>query len=156
MTGPIRSSAPGPDEAKTREIVRLLRPLASRTLDATDTPSNPSLFWRLVNLNPAIWRGIIVSVLAVLATLGLIVSDNTSEAIVTAVFAVIALIQAISTHGAVTANQKVIAYKPDPVNKPSVVVSGDAISTDVVAVANAAAMSPNSTLPLPFPTALNQ
>jgi hypothetical protein len=106
---------------------------------AEGIPVGAGFFWKLVHLNPAVWRGIVMAILALAATFGFVVSDQNTEAIVSAVTALLVIVQAIWTRGAVTANKKVIAYKPDPIEDPSHIVPGEAVSTDVQAVANAAA-----------------
>ena len=147
------------NEFNELQVRRSLQTLASPDIDASDTPENPSFWWKLVHLNPALLRGLVIALFAVLAGVGLIVSDQMQNSIIAFIGALFALIQALWTHGAVTANAKVVAYKPDPVAKPSVVAAGDAISTDVVAVANAAATAPvtsNVQPLLPFPSALKR
>lgn len=147
-----------PGEFNKLQVMRSLQTLASPQVDASDTPENPSIWWKFIHLNPAILRGVIIALFAVLAAGGLIVNGKLQDSIIAFIGAAFALIQAIWTHGAVTPNQKVVAYKPDPINKPTVVASGDAISTDVVAVANAAAsgtpVNPSMKPLLPFPAAL--
>jgi hypothetical protein len=108
---------------------------------ATEMPENPGFLWKLVHLNPALYRGFVVAIVLVLGSFGLVVTDNQSTAIVGFVSAAAALIQAFWIRGSVTANQKVVVLKPDPVDQPNVVAPGPAVSTDAVAVLNAAGMN---------------
>ncbi len=113
-----------------------------------------SFWWRLVNLDPAILRGAVIAVVVLVGTFGFIVSEQTLAAFLTAIGAVIAIVQALWTKGAVTPNAKVVVYKPDPVNHPAELAPGEAISSNVVGVANAAADTPGADIPveqLPFP-----
>jgi hypothetical protein len=64
------------------------------------------------------------------------------------------MVQALWTRGSVTPNAKVVVYKPDPVNHPAELAPGEAVSSNVVLVANAAADTPGMEIPvdqLPFP-----
>lgn len=119
--------------------------------NATDVPENPGFLWRLVHLNPALYRGFVVAAVMIAGAFGLAVSDNQTNAIVLALTAVAAVAQAIWTRRSVTANRKVVIMKPDPINAPTTVVPGQAVSTDTVAVLKAAATNPDtgiSALPL--------
>jgi hypothetical protein len=145
---PIKESTLGTEQTHMRDRVKAhLRALADPKLDASDTPEDANLWWRLVHLNPVILRGAIVSIFSILATTGLIVGDKKEEAIVTGIFSFVALVQAVWTKPSVTPNQKVIAYKPDPVDEPTKVVAGPAISTDAIAVTNAAVATPGNLAP---------
>lgn len=139
----------------SKQIVDAVKNLTDieRDLHLEDIPKGAGFWWKIVHLEPAVYKGIIVSVVGILATFGLIISDQNSGAAYTAIAAVVALIQAVWTRNSVTANSKVLAYKPNPVDEPTVVTAGQAVSSDVVAVANAAAASPNWPLKkdLPFP-----
>lgn len=121
---------------------------------AEGIPRNVDFWWKLVHLDPAILKGAVVSIIGLLATLGLLVNDQTQGAILTSIASIIALVQALWTRKSVTPNIKVVVYKPDPVNSPRLLASGPAISTDVVAVSNAAADDENENRELhllPFP-----
>lgn len=137
----------------SKQIVDAVKDLTdiNNDLHLEGIPDVPSFFWKLTHLDPAVYRGIVVSVVGLLATFGLILSDQNSGAIVAVVSAIAALVQAIWTRGAVTPNQKVVVYKPNPVGEPTVVVAGQAVSSDVVAVANAAATKSDVLGPIPFP-----
>lgn len=111
-------------------------------------------WWRLVHLDPAILRGAVIAVALLVGTLGFAVSDQTLTAFLTAIGALLAMVQALWTRGSVTPNAKVVVYKPDPVNHPAELAPGEAVSSNVVAVANAAADTPGMEIPvdqLPFP-----
>jgi hypothetical protein len=141
----------------SKQIVEAIKDLTDieQDLHLEDIPEGAGFWWKLVHLDPAIYRGVVVSVVGILTTFGLIVSDQETGATVTIIASLVAIIQAVWTRGAVTANQKVLAYKPDPVDHPTVIAAGDAVSSDVISVANAAAKSPGSlasrdTLPFPI------
>lgn len=125
-----------------------------KELDATDIPDNPSIWWKLVHLDPALYRGLVMAIVAIAASLGFLVSDHAIEAIVSGISIFMFLVQAFWTRKAVTPNAKVVVYKPDPVEQPARVAPGDAVSTNAVAVINAAAQNKN-TGPVPvIPTFL--
>lgn len=86
-------------------------------------------WWRLVNLNPALFRAVVISVFALLASLGIVVNDALPDQLVGVVVAVLALVQGLWTKAAVTPNEKVLAYVPDPVDKPQEVAAGAATTT---------------------------
>lgn len=88
-----------------------------------------TFWWRLVNLDPAVYRGIIMAVVLLLASLGIAVSDDIPVSVIGAVAALFALIQAMWTKSAVVPNAKVLAYLPDPVDRPGVVHAGAAVTT---------------------------
>lgn len=56
---------------------------------------------RILKLEPAMIRGAVVAILALVASLGLAISDEQQGAIVSAVMAVVALLQAVATRQAV-------------------------------------------------------
>lgn len=107
--------------------------------ETADVPENPGFLWRLVHLNPALYRGFVVAAVMIAGAFGLAVTDNQANAIVLGLTAVAAIVQAIWTRRSVTANRKVVVMKPDPVDQPNRVIAGEAVSTDTVAVLNAAA-----------------
>lgn len=111
-------------------------------------------WWKLVHLDPSILRGAVIAVALLLGALGFAIDDQTLSAFLSAVAALLAMIQALWTRSAVTPNAKVVVYKPDPVNHPAELAPGEAVSSNVVAVANAAADTPGMDIPidqLPFP-----
>lgn len=135
------------------KLVEGLRALESdiQDFEATDVPENPGFLWRLVHLNPALYRGFVVAAVMIAGAFGLAVSDNLVNAIVLGLTAVAAIVQAIWTRSSVTANKKVVVMKPDPINRPRLVIAGQAVSTNTVGVLKAAARNPDtgiSALPL--------
>lgn len=91
---------------------------------------NPSWLERIAALDPAIVRGAIVAVIGlVVAVTGKIIDDATVDLIVNVVLVLLTLLAAIVIRPAVTPNAKVIALKPDPVNQPDRIESGEAVVT---------------------------
>lgn len=123
------------------ELVRRLADMKDLERDKLDEgiPEDPSFFWRLVNLDPALWRGLVVAIFALLSSFGFYVSDEEREALILVLVSVVAIVQGLWTRFAVTPNKKVVVYKPSPVDAPAMVVAGPAVSTDIPAIANAAA-----------------
>ena len=101
--------------------------------------------WRLVHLNPALWRGIILTGVAVLTSAGVFISPDIPNATIAFIFAALPMIQAVWTRGAVTPNAKVVVAMPDP-TQPDEIVAGDAVTTatsrDIIEAAHAAGGSP--------------
>jgi len=95
--------------------------------------------WRLVHLEPALFRGIILAVVGLLGTLGIVIAPQVPDSLLGFLIAVLALVQAIWTRQAVTPNAKVAVSVPDPVNAPQTVAAGDAVTTatsrDIVSAA---------------------
>jgi len=88
---------------------------------------NKTSFWyRLVHLNPALFRGLIMAVVLLLAAVGVKVSPAIPDATIGFLAALFALIQALWTAPAVTPNEKVVVYVPDPVKAPDEVAPGQA------------------------------
>jgi len=113
-----------------------------------------TFWWKFVHLHPSILRGAVIAVASLAGALGFVVSDQKLAAFLTAIAALLAMVQALWTRGAVTPNAKVVVYKPDPVNHPAELAPGEAVSSNIVAVANAAADTPGMDLSvdkLPFP-----
>jgi hypothetical protein len=113
------------------------------------TPATPTdetkdgIVWRIVNLNPSIWRGVVAAVFVFLAALGIKVAPDIPDAAWLVVAAVIPLLQAISTRKAVTPNAKVVVRMPDPVNEPTKIEAGEAvvpINTDLDITVNPTAL----------------
>jgi hypothetical protein len=104
-----------------------------------DIPEDAGFWWKLVHLNPTLYRGLIIAIAGVLAYLGIGFAVGFQDSIFTLVISVVAIVQALWTKSAVTANQKVVVYKPDPVESPNVLASGQSISYDEAAVAHTAA-----------------
>lgn len=95
---------------------------------------SPNAWQRILVLNPALVRGLLVSLAAILATvLGhTVISDDLITAIIDGFVAVSALVGAVWTRGAVTPNDKVVAYKPDPLGAPHNVVVNESQSASVI------------------------
>lgn len=110
--------------------------------NAEGIPENPGFWWKFVNLNPALWRALIVATFALLAGLGVAVNGSLEDSIFLFVTAAAAIIQGVWTKGSVTANQKVVVYKPDPVDAPHELAPGIAVSNNPEAVAIAASIAP--------------
>lgn len=94
----------------------------------TNDGSN-SLWYRLVHLNPTLWRGLVVAVVALLLSVGVKVSPEIPDNVILFITALAAVLQALWTKPAVTANAKVVAFLPDPVNEPATVCPGEAVTT---------------------------
>lgn len=95
---------------------------------------SPNAWQRILVLNPALIRGLLVSLAAILATIlgHTVISDDLITAIIDSFVAVSALVGAVWTRGAVTPNDKVVAYKPDPLGAPSNVVVNESQRASVI------------------------
>src|SRR6266403_5320962 len=85
----------------------------------------------LSELQPAMFRGAVVAVIAALASVGVQVAPGVPDVIVnvlTGVVTVSALISALWTRPAVTPNSKVIVYAPDPIGSPRAVEPGEYVT----------------------------
>jgi hypothetical protein len=108
--------------------------------ESENIPQNAGFWWKLVHLNPALWRGLIVAVAALLVSVGIsIFTDSVQNGVYGVIIAVVGIVQALWTRGSVTANQKVVVYKPDPVESPNTLASGLSISYDEDALVRTAA-----------------
>jgi hypothetical protein len=116
----------------------------AREIDAEQIPEDAGFLWKLVHLNPALYRGFVLAAFAIAGGFGFVASDKTTEAVFLGITALVAIIQALWTRGAVIAKKKVVVYKPDPVDEPTKVAAGEAVSTNAVAVINAAAINVNT------------
>lgn len=117
-------------------------------------PENPSFWWKLVNLDPALVRGAVMSFGALAAAVGFMISDQKLGTFLGFLFSLMLIGQALWTKSAVIPKAKVVVYKPDPVNRPLELEPGPAVSTDIVQVANVAADTPERVRAieqLPFP-----
>lgn len=83
---------------------------------ATSTPKSPSVWYKLVHMEPALWRGFIVAIFAVLASLGILVSDDVPNNLIALVLALTAIIQALWTRQAVVPEAKVVVWKDEAQN----------------------------------------
>lgn len=87
----------------------------------------PSAWQKLVTLEPALVRGIIVSLFAVLASvLNTTFANGTVENVVNLVISTFALLAAVLIRGAVTPNAKVVVRDDAPLDKDPLIVPGDA------------------------------
>lgn len=126
------------------QLVKGLKLLSDDIADvkAENIPDSPNLWWKLTHLEPALYAGIVTAVVAILASIGFAISDSATNAIISAVVVVVGLVQALWTRSKSTPNQKVVVFKPDPVNSPDKVSAGPAVSSNAVDVVNAAATTP--------------
>lgn len=83
---------------------------------------------RIATLQPAVYRGVIISFVALLASLGVIVSPQLSDSLIAVIGSLSTLIAAVWIRSGVTPNAKVLAYTPDP-ESPRVVAAGEAVTT---------------------------
>lgn len=104
---------------------------------------NDNFWYRLTKLDPAVFRGLIVAIVALLASVGVAISPGVPDALIGFIWAVSALVQAAWTRQAVTANAKVAVVVPDPVNNPQIIEAGEAIATaPPAAIVEAATANP--------------
>jgi hypothetical protein len=89
-----------------------------------------NVWWKLVNLEPATLRGILLAVVTLLAAIGIKIAPNIPDSIIAVLVVILPVIQALWTRGSVTANAKVAVVVPDPINDPGTVKSGDAVVLD--------------------------
>lgn len=94
--------------------------------NATNEPKD-TFWWRLVNLNPVIWRGIISAIIGILIALGVKFSPDLPDRILVALPFVLALLQGVWSRASVTANAKVAVVVPDPINAPKEIEAGEAV-----------------------------
>lgn len=85
-----------------------------------------TMWWRLVNLQPAVWRGLIISVIAVAAAFGIKTREDLPDLLMLVVLGALPILQGLWTKGAVTPNAKVAVIVPDPVGAPNKVRAGEA------------------------------
>lgn len=88
-----------------------------------------TFWWRLVHLEPAVLRGLITGLIGLAGALGILVSPDLPDTILGVWVPLMAIVQALATRPAVTANAKVVVEAPDPVNRPGLVVAGEAVTT---------------------------
>jgi hypothetical protein len=87
-----------------------------------------SFWWRLIHLEPMVWRAAVVAVVALLGALGILVDPSIPDALVTAWVALAAIAQTVWTRPAVTANARVVVEAPEPIRSPGTVVAGEAVT----------------------------
>lgn len=91
-----------------------------------DAPQN-TLTWKLFNLEPAVWRGVVTAVFVVLAAVGIKVSDDVPDLAFMCILALLPVVQGLWTKGAVTPNAKVVVRVDDPVGDPNKITAGEAV-----------------------------
>lgn len=69
-----------------------------------------SFWWRITHLEPAIFKGLILSLVGILAAFGVHVSDAVPDGLIGFIIAGLAFAQALWTRRSVTPNAKVVAY----------------------------------------------
>ena len=99
--------------------------------------------WRLIHLDPAVFRGAVVAVVALLGAVGIRLSPAVPDALIAVWVPLAAMVQAVWTRPAVTANARVVVLAPDPVGNPRVVAAGEAVTlASNVAIIDAARTVP--------------
>lgn len=88
-----------------------------------------TLWWRLVHLEPAVLRGAITGLVGLAGALGILLSPDLPDTILGVWVPLAAIVQALATRPAVTANARVVVETPDPINNPGTVVAGEAVTT---------------------------
>lgn len=93
-------------------------------------PATPKASWikRMLELNPVLIRGVLVSVASLLAVVvgNTVISDDLIQGILGSFIAITALITALWSRGKVIAENKVVAWIPNPLNSSSPVSPGPA------------------------------
>lgn len=87
-----------------------------------------TFWWRLTHLDPAVYKGLVVAVIGLLAALGIVIAPGIPDQVIGLVVAVMAIVQGIWTRRDVTPNAKVVAYLPDPF-EPHAIEAGNAATT---------------------------
>jgi hypothetical protein len=115
-------------------LLAMMRPrpgtliVRGRKIMADEMPKDTFLN-RLMTLDPALWRGLIVAIFALLGTIGVTIVPGLPDQLIGLVWIISAIAQALWTRQAVTPNGKVAVAVPDPINAPEVVVAGEATTT---------------------------
>lgn len=122
------------DHPRAQELDMLVRMAkrvaASYKEQAMESEYDNDNFWyRLTKLDPALYRGLIVATVTLLASIGVIVAPGIPDALIAFVAIIIPIIQALWTRSAVTANARVAVVVPDPVFAPDEVEPGEAVTT---------------------------
>lgn len=73
-------------------------------------PENDSFWWRITHLEPAIFKGLILALVGILASFGVHVSEAVPDSLIGFIIAALALIQAVWVRRSVTPNAKVVSY----------------------------------------------
>lgn len=91
-----------------------------------------SVVRRIVDADPVVVRGAIVSVFGFVASiLNFKLADGIQEGVISAVIGVLALVSAVWSRGKVTPNVKVVSYMPSPDTHPELVLPSTANSSVV-------------------------
>lgn len=93
------------------------------------TDPQDSIWWKLVHLDPALFRGLVIAVITVLGAFGILISPDLTDSLVGVLVAGMAVVQALWTRAGVTANARVAVVVPDPVNAPNTVAPGEAATS---------------------------
>jgi len=75
------------------------------------SPQSPSVWYKLVHMEPALWRAFIVAVFSLLASVGVVVSDDIPNNLVGVIIALASIIQWLWTRQAVVPEAKVVVWK---------------------------------------------
>jgi hypothetical protein len=109
---------------------------------------------KFATTSPAVFRGLVVSLVSMLASVGVVVDPAIPDSVIGFIASLAALIAALWIHPAVTPNDKVVAYMPDPVDSPGYVMPGPAVPTakdaDILYVSKHGAGSSGATEELPI------
>lgn len=101
-----------------------------------------SFWWRLTHLEPAIFKGVILAVVGILAAFGVHVSEAIPDSLIGFLIAALALVQAAWVRKSVTPNAKVVAYTEDPQTPGSRIRPGEAVTAADDATILVAARTP--------------
>lgn len=105
----------------------------------------PSAWQKLVTLEPALVRGLIVSLFAVVASvLNVSFAQGTVENVINLVISLFALLAAVLIRGAVTPNAKVVVRDDTPLQDEATIAAGKATVSPLYStqVADAATHTP--------------
>lgn len=104
--------------------------------------SKDSFWWRLIHLEPVVFRAGVVAVVTLLGLVGILVDPSIPDTLVAAWVPLAYIVQTLWTRPAVTANAKVVTLLPDPA-VPHVIAAGEAVTTaSNVAILDAAKDTP--------------
>lgn len=95
---------------------------------STSDPQDTFL-WRLIHLNPSLYKGLIVALIALLAIVGVHIAPGLPDALDALVVAVSAITQAVWVKTSVTPNAQVVVAVENPHQGGDVVVPGEATTT---------------------------
>lgn len=98
---------------------------------AINRNARPSFLWKLVHLDPAVYRALIIAVFGILASIGVVVSDQVPDQVLVLILALLPLIQGVWTRDAVVPEEKVVLYSNDPQNGLQL-VAGKAVPSPTI------------------------